>query len=241
MNLLVDMGNSRLKWATSDGLRWESGIPISNDNINNAVLIERWQALGRPAYMAIACVNTTHYNQVVSIADALWPGVCVMRAQSETSAFGVTNAYTEPHKLGVDRWLGMIASYHRFRQAVCIIGCGTAMTVDVIDRSGQHIGGLISPGLRLMRNALALGTENLGYIEEDYPVGLAKLTEAAIHSGTLMAASGLIQQVLTQIPFDVQLVLTGGDATRLVSLVEQPACLEPELVLHGLQLLLECQ
>ena len=85
------------------------------------------------------------------------------------------------------------------------------MTVDFLNQDGIHLGGLITPGLRLMRTSLAQETAELELINQDYPVRLADNTEAAIYSGTLFSIAGLIEHVMLKKP-DYQLILTGGDA-----------------------------
>ena len=90
---------------------------------------------------------------VLSVIRKLWPSAQVLLAKPEAFAYGVTNAYAQPEKLGIDRWLGMIACYNLYSSGFCLAGCGTAITVDVVDSTGQHQGGLISPGLLLMKES----------------------------------------------------------------------------------------
>jgi type III pantothenate kinase len=239
MNLLVDIGNTRLKWATANNLDLIFGKPIVNAEINRNVLIQLWQTCGIPNQLAISCVSTSQLSDlVISVVNELWPGITLVQAESEAQGFGVTNAYQQPQKLGVDRWLGMIAGYHKYQKALCVVDCGTAITVDVIDVSGRHLGGLISSGLRLMKESLAKGTESLSLSDTGYPLGLATNTDAAIYSGTLSAACGLIERVLKNQPDTTQLLLTGGDAGIIATQLTRVANIEPDLVLHGLALTL---
>ena len=239
MNLLIDMGNTRLKWAVCDNLDILPGLPITNPDITRNALLQLWQAIIPPDQLAISCVSTSHlFDLVISVANELWPEITIIRAKSEAQGFGIASAYQEPEKLGVDRWLGIIAGYNKYRKALCIVGCGTAITVDAVDASGKHLGGLISPGLRLMKEALAKGTENLSLNETAYPFGLATNTDAAIHNGTLSAACGLIELVLKGQSDTTQLLLTGGDAEAITTHISRPAIIDPDLVLRGLALTL---
>jgi type III pantothenate kinase len=239
MNLLIDMGNTRLKWAVGNGLGLSIGQAISNVEINHDALVQLWQAITAPNQIAISCVSAKQLlDLVISVANELWPEIPIIQAKSQAHGFGITNAYHEPEKLGVDRWLSMIAAFHKYRTALCIVGCGTAITVDVVDSSGKHLGGLISPGLRLMKAALAKGTENLSMGETVFPFGLATNTDAAIHNGTLSAACGLIEFALKDQPADLQLVLTGGDAEIIALHLSQARIIHPELVLNGLAITL---
>jgi type III pantothenate kinase len=240
MNLLIDMGNTRLKWATCNPLDMVIGSSIPNAEINPNALIQLWQTTPSPEHIVISCVSANRlFDLVVSAINKLWPGSAILRAKSMASALGVVNAYPEPENLGIDRWLGMVASFYRYRKAFCLVGCGTAITVDVVDDSGKHLGGLISPGLRLMKAALANNTANLGLDETIYSFGLAKNTAAAIHNGTLSAACGLIERTLINLPDNLQLILTGGDADLIAIHLAKSARIEPDLVLRGLALTLQ--
>jgi type III pantothenate kinase len=239
MNLLIDIGNTRLKWAVGSRLDIAPGQAIDNSKIDRALLAHVWQTILPPDQIAISCVSSSQLSDLVmSVANELWPGITLVQAKSEAQGFGVTNAYQQPQKLGVDRWLGMIAGYNKYQKALCIIGCGTAITVDVVDSSGRHLGGLISPGLRLMKESLAKGTENLSLSETVYPFGLATNTDAAIYNGTLLAACGLIERMLKNQPNTTQLLLTGGDTEIIAAHLSRPATIDPDLVLSGLALTL---
>ncbi|MEQ1557648.1 MAG: type III pantothenate kinase [Methyloglobulus sp.] len=237
MNLLVDMGNSRLKWGISNGLDIVQGIPIANTQINLNTLAQLWREIPSPEKIAVSCVSTgTLFDQVLLAANTLWPQISVFRAKSVASALGVTNAYQEPGKLGVDRWLCMVSAYQNFQKALCIVDCGTAITVDLVDVSGKHLGGLISPGLNLMKESLAKRTAYLKLPDATYPFGLAVKTDAAIHNGTLSAACGMIEYILKNQPDTLQLIVTGGDAQVVASHLYREAFIDPDLVLRGLAL-----
>lgn len=239
MNLLVDIGNTRLKWGvvTEDVLN--AGEPLVHQGLSRQDLRVVWQSIGTPERMAIACVSAKPLlEQVCSVAEVLWPGIEIVHAQSEAYACGVYNAYPQPEKLGVDRWLALLAVRRHYPQAVCVVDCGTAITLDMMDAMGRHQGGMICPGLSLMKNSLCRGTENLQLSEAHYPVGLADFTEAAIYSGTLSAATGLIEHVLARQPEQTQLILTGGDAELIARQLAFKAVIDTDLVLRGLAMVL---
>jgi type III pantothenate kinase len=238
MNLLIDLGNSRLKWAAStypDEII--TGHPVLNSDITPELLCKLWQDTAKPDLVAIACVsNRRLYELTVTTVDKLWPGTAVYSAKSQASAYGLTNAYSQPEKLGVDRWLSMVAAYQHHETAFCLVGCGTAITIDIVDHNGKHQGGLITPGLRLMQHALAEGTENLDLITATHPTGLAVNTDAAIYNGTLYAVCGLIERTINQQLSSMPLILTGGDAELIAQTLTKPAVIRPNLVLYGLAL-----
>ena len=242
MNLLVDMGNTRLKWAVVQDGRLIAGRALVNSQLNRHELVDIWKIQSPPKCLAIACVSANPLLELVlAVAVELWPNLEIIPVKSQAHAFGVCNAYQQPEKLGVDRWLALVAVRRHYQIPACIVDCGTAITVDLIDANGKHQGGLISPGLTLMRKSLAEGTEALQFHETDYVAGLANFTEAAIYSGTLSAAVGLIEHVLTRQPDTVQLILTGGDAGLIAQQLKGKPVIDTDLVLRGLAILMESQ
>jgi type III pantothenate kinase len=133
----------------------------------------------------------------------------------------------------------LVAVWQQYQAPACIVDCGTAITVDLLDAHGRHQGGLISPGLTLMKQSLGQGTEALPVSQASHGFGLADSTEAAIYSGTLMAAIGLVEHVLAQHPSGVRLILTGGDAELIAGQLDAAADVDPDLVLRGLLCVLE--
>jgi type III pantothenate kinase len=240
MNLLIDMGNSRLKWAFTTAGQILTGAPLANDRINRDELFRLWKGIYRPRRIAVSCVSANRLLELVqSVARELWLDIEIIRVRSQAQAFGVMNAYQQPDKLGADRWLSLVAVWQQYHSAACIVDCGTAITVDLIDADGRHQGGLISPGLMLMKKSLGQGTETLPVSEASHPLALANYTEAAIYSGTLMAAIGLIEHVLAKQPADMRLILTGGDAELIAGRLDVRPAVDPDLVLRGLLCVLE--
>jgi type III pantothenate kinase len=165
--------------------------------------------------------------------------VDIILVKPQAQAFGVVNAYQQPERLGVDRWLSLVAVWQQYQVSACIVDCGTAITVDLLDAHGRHQGGLISPGLMLMKESLGQGTAALSVSDASHVFGLADSTEAAIYSGTLMAAIGLIEHVLAKHPSGIRLILTGGDAELIAGQLDAVSTVDPDLVLRGLLCVLE--
>jgi len=240
INLLVDIGNTRLKWAILQDGGLITTSALVNQEITRQQLVETWKMPIPPERLAIACVSSTPLLELVrAVAVELWPVIEIVQVKSQTQAFGVHNAYQQPEKLGVDRWLALVAVRNHYQLPACIVDCGTAITVDLIDADGKHQGGLISPGLTLMKKSLAAGTEALQFYETNYDFGPANFTEAAIYSGTLAAAAGLIEHVLAKQPYVMPLILTGGDAELISQQLGIKPIIDTDLVLRGLAIVLE--
>jgi type III pantothenate kinase len=199
-------------------------------------LVTLWQALTPPEQLVIACVTASDtLEMVIATARVLWANINITRVNSQTQTFGITNAYAQPEKLGVDRWLALVAARHVYSLPVCIVDCGTAITVDLLDADGAHRGGFISAGLMLMKKALAGGTAALPFSETVYPLTPADFTEAAIHNGTLLAAVGLVEQVIARHD-GLSVILTGGDAEFIAPHLSVTSIVDVDLVLRGLAL-----
>lgn len=261
MSLLVDMGNTRLKWAVVENGQLLTGQALVNEQINQQLLLSVWQNLTPPQQLVIACVTAKKADlssfenlkglsidksidtleMVIAFAVSLWRDIEIVYVSSQTQTFGVINAYTPPEKLGVDRWLALIAVRHAYRLPACIVDCGTAITVDLLDTDGRHLGGFISAGLTLMKKSLAGGTNALPFSDTPYPLKAANFTEAAIYSGTLLAAVGLIEQVLSKQMNTPVVILTGGDAALIAPHLSVTPLVDADLVLRGLAIVAQSE
>lgn len=239
MNLLIDMGNTRLKWAVDKNGPLIAGQTLVNRQLDRQKLLGFWGAMTKPQAIGISCVSSGPLLALVqSVADELWPDSEIICVKPRARAFGVINAYQQAEKLGVDRWLTLVAVRQRYAGPACIVDCGTAQTVDLLDADGNHRGGFISPGLTLMKHALAQGADALPFNESHYAVAPADFTEAAIYAGTLSSAAGLIEHVLKTQAEAMQLILTGGDAGLIAQELAIPLVIDDDLVLQGLAIVL---
>jgi type III pantothenate kinase len=237
MNLLIDIGNSRLKWASEQAGQISSthALDYRQDRAYQN-LEQQWQTLPRPSKIAIACVGASQQiTALETLANRLWPAIEIIIPKS-TAAFGlVINAYPNPEKLGVDRWLALLAAHHHYQGNSCIIDCGTAITLDFIDSHGQHRGGLISPGLLLMKKSLAQNTAALDLDQQTSALALADNTRHAIDSGCLLAAIGLIETAIKRYQPVDQVIITGGDADVISQYLSMTLIVDQQLVFKGLQ------
>ncbi len=239
MNLLIDIGNSRLKWASEQAGQISSiqAVDYRQDHAYQN-LEQQWQTLPRPSKIAIACVGAAQQiTELEALVNRLWPAIEIIIPKSSVAFGSVINAYPNPEKLGVDRWLALLAAHQHYRGNTCIIDCGTAMTLDFIDSHGQHRGGLISPGLLLMKKALAQNTAALDLNQQTQALALADNTINAIDSGTLLAAIGLIETAIKRFQPVEQVIITGGDADLIKQYLTMALIVDEQLVFKGLQLI----
>ena len=242
--LLVDIGNSRIKWGIGSGGRLAAGPSFASDPGAVADAVDRlWGDLPAPASVVASNVAGPAIGErVQDWVKQRWR-LDIRFVRPEARAYGVVNGYESPAKLGADRWVALVALRKFYPLPACIADCGTAITVDVLDAGGRHLGGLIAPGLTLMRQALTQRAPGLEAANGSDQGLLARNTAAAMLSGARQAGAGLIERTLREagrlLGSDPHLVLSGGDAQTLAAELSIPYALAPELVLQGLLIIAE--
>lgn len=228
--LLIDAGNSTLKWVV--------------------VIDGQWCAQGRtdyadwPALQAELTANTecfiasvtatTHEQQLAALLETA--GISATWLTAEASFAGVTNNYLNPQQLGVDRWMGLIAARQRTHEPLLVVSAGTAMTVDALSAEGVFLGGLIIPGAALMRHSLGQGTSRVTEAMGHW-LAFPRTTADAVQSGIVATLCGAIQLQYARLAEAAGMaphcLLTGGDASMVLSHLTVPAEQVPTLVLEG--------
>ena len=243
MILLLDVGNSRVKWGTlEDGALTHRGVTAHDkDNLRSLV----GNDLGEnpaPDRIIVANVAGKKFSDAFDQStEAAW-GIKAEYVVPARSAFGVINAYHEPERLGVDRWAAMIAARHAYKGALCVVDCGTALTLDVLAANGQHLGGLIIPGLAMMQSSLLEQTTGISINMESLPGDTSAVlpadTHDAVHTGALYASIATIDRVtedmMDALGTEMTGVISGGAVPQLLPLLKKNFIHEPDLVLKGL-------
>lgn len=240
--LLIDIGNTRIKWAHLDQSRLSEMSAMAHADADAATLRTALiDNIERPARVIASNVAGPHVAELVAacIRDA-W-GLQIDFVRTEPITAGVRSGYRDPTKLGVDRWMAVVGAYATQRRAACIVSVGTAMTVDVVDRAGQHRGGLITPGPELMVAALFRNTSDIARHAqhgESAAALFADNTLGAVEQGATHALAALVDRAVegfaAQTDDTPALWLTGGAAHRIAPAVRTPHVVTPDLVLRGL-------
>ncbi|QBB69489.1 type III pantothenate kinase [Pseudolysobacter antarcticus] len=238
-NLLLDLGNTRLKWALADAAGLHAGAPLTYaEETLAAGLVRRWLDIEKPAHVWAASVAGAAREADLATAVRQRFDCATSFVRCVASACGVHNAYPIADRLGIDRFLGLIALHQTERAPVLLVSCGTALTLDLLASDGRHHGGLIAPSPALMQHALYGNTAQLKAGGDAHWVALADNTDDAVFSGTWFAAVALVERVLAQatnqLDAPVELVLSGGAANELQAALGGLGRIEPELVLRGL-------
>ena len=243
--IVLDVGNSSVKWATENNGVLEGGGRFDyRDEGFTRSASRAWEGLPAPRVLAVANVAGTGMEREISEwAERVWnTTLCYIRVSKQ--AAGVTNAYREPGALGADRWAAIVAAHHDTENPVCVIDCGTAITLDVVDATGRHLGGLIAPGLAMMRRSLVKETAAIGPLPDEADALqslLSRNTTDGVNSGVMHMAGALIDRVIGESAAgyggNLEAVITGGDAERLLPFLRYTPRHDPDLVLKGIAIL----
>lgn len=234
--LELDAGNTFIKWR----LLTEAGVSASG----------RWSTSGFTASCLSDCpvapdevwlgsVAGSEVNRALTEAVFECWGLIIRQARTQAECAGVRNSYADPSRMGVDRWLAMLAAWHQVKEACCIVDAGSAITVDLLDGEGEHLGGYILPGLRLMQTSLLGRTAEVRVEAELETAALSpgRSTEEAVLHGAHLLLLALAERVAKGVPgYEGRqpVLVTGGDAEVLMGYLEGAQhC--PDLVLEGLQ------
>lgn len=249
MILLLDIGNTRIKWAQL----MDSSLTPQQAIMHKGVAPERWskqlfRERFRPARLLVASVAGADVAAVVRNESKRAWNIVPEFTMSTGRAGGVTNAYADATTLGVDRWLAVIGGHELTGGSACVIDAGTAVTVDAVSADGLHVGGVILPGVQMMVDSLLQRTSDIAdnsrrsrakATQDPRPGNVfASNTGQAILNGALLAvaaaADRAASEAATVLKGTPRVLLTGGDAERLQRMMQSRVEIVPDLVLRGL-------
>ena len=249
MQLYVDWGNSRIKWCL---------MPAGNRNINDADLGVQTHHNTSAFNVALdaACCQYGNFDRawIGATADKHMEITACLHSQQATATLhfaqvqrtwkGLRNGYCQPHQLGIDRWLAMIAGYVEFpRKALLIVDAGSALTLDAVNAQGEHLGGYIVAGAARLAGALHDIPTLAEYAEEErfsepqkhYSHShFGQSTAECLDFGLQMMLCAFIERSLDALRTSAKVLLCGGDAPWLQAGLSIPVHHHPHLVLQGL-------
>ena len=252
--LLVDIGNSRIKWTlAADAELLAPGQALAH--ADHPALFAAWADVS-PAPSEVRCVSVASGPTLALIESWVvqhW-GLALDRVQTPSSppVAGLTLAYPQPEQLGADRWLAMRGAQNLGQLPAIIIDAGSAITIDQVDAQGQHYGGLIMAGLAAQQAGLQTITPALlpwmPDPADNLPSLLATNTADALRSGAINGTAAALDQLIARLRSDsagqeqtpdaigagCNVLITGGDAPVLAAAMQTPAQYYPDLVLAGL-------
>jgi len=243
-SLLFDVGNTRLKWGVVEGDTLIRTSDIRHTALNENGFTKLARRLPRRVSSVLASnVVGPEFATRLSRFVGIHCDQELRFARSERQAFGITNGYKRPRQLGIDRWAAMIGARAEFKTALCIVDAGSAVTIDAIDKDGQHLGGEIIPGLHLMSRSLIRETNGISKLRtstSELGSGMSLLadsTEQAVQAGAMNAICGAVERtikIMRAAKIRPRIVITGGGATPLLKQLDAKISHRPHLVLMGL-------
>jgi type III pantothenate kinase len=252
--LLIDIGNTRMKWALVEAPKNIDQIEFSSqgsfsENISSSMvelcLKNSW------AIEQIICSSVISIKQTNSIQTAIkeaYPNTIWKQINGLALIAQIGTSYLSPAQLGSDRRAMIIAAQNLFPQKnILIVSAGTATTLDIITAKAHHLGGWILPGISLMKDSLVHGTDGLAmdssFIENELPIEIGIDTQSSIYQGILASQLGAIEVAkhyaeTKNIQLDL-ILLSGGNGKQILSHqdhIEQSIKFQYEdnLVLKGL-------
>lgn len=232
--LAIDAGNTRIKWGWAEDGRWTglSWLPTAEAENLAAALADS----PLPARAVISNVAGTRVAEHIRSALARFdPETVWVRGAAEQC--GVRSGYSDPAQLGSDRWAALIGAWQLFRGPCVVVNAGTTLTADALTGDALFLGGIIVPGVELMRDALARNTAQLR-VEEGHYTYFPDRTADAIASGALNALAGAVERMLRYMvesgEADALVVLSGGAAATLAPRLNARVEVVDNLVLEGL-------
>lgn len=240
MYLLIDVGNTRIKWMMVE-TSYSDEITVQYGSVEAlAQTLKNLKAASTKVLLSavnqsnglLELLRSSGFDQVNSV-------------KSQAYQAGVLSSYEQPERMGVDRWLAMIAAYQQYvsiadNQGIIIVDAGSALTIDVLNSQGVHQGGYIVPGILMAQSALFTSAEQVKRYDEPVLAAsqygkldkLGNNTLQCVEYGVINQHVALINQVVQQYP-EYRIMITGGDGEMLASFIPT-AIVDKNLVLKGL-------
>ena len=233
-SLWLDIGNTRLKyWITENDQVLEHAAELHLQSPADLLLglIQHFRHQNLSQVGISSVLDTENNQRIQMILDIL--EIPIIFAQVHANYAGLRCGYDVPSQLGIDRWLQVLA-ISKPDQNFCVIGCGTALTIDLVEGL-QHLGGYILPNLYLQRDSLIQNTKGIKIPDSAFDnLKPGHNTVDAVHHGILLGLISTIDQIMQQSP--KHLILTGGDAEIFAKFLQHHRTLiESDLLLKGLK------
>jgi type III pantothenate kinase len=235
MYLLIDIGNTRIKWQQRD---------VKNILLKDSILVEEFMDIDFSSIKSVDKIIVSNVNHSIvldKLKEILSKFKCPIIETSTDSNEYLINDYDDSTLLGVDRWIAALGAWKLYQKRLLIINAGTAITVDLIDldknNKAHFKGGMILPGiaisLAVLNNSTNLIDTEIG--KSQYP---SLNTKDAVTTGIMMSIQGAVNLVCRKLPSSLPILLTGGDANLIYEQSEEDwksrIKLEDGLIFEGL-------
>lgn len=264
MQLLVDAGNSNLKWALvqdkSHKMHYKGLFPINtHPHQIDSQFNHHWGEL-KPNRVLVSHVGGAQFLTIFNDWVTKHWGLRAELLRVSKVQMGVCNGYKDPSTFGIDRWMALIAGHHNYQKPdtfLLVVDIGTCTTIDILDPSGTHLGGSLLPGAELMIDSVSKILKNRPRGHGNFESNLTDINtphQKALnlfnnntHDGLIQGASfaqvavveKLIRDLPAHLPGPCQILLTGSGAKAFNWPLANNVALSPHLVLEGMAVLLQ--
>jgi type III pantothenate kinase len=235
--LQLDVGNSSAKWRLlANGVVTTAGQYMAGDEVSRRLLLDCTAQVQQVLISSVAAPAAE--AELAAMLRDHW-GVEPWFARSQARTGSLINSYQDPSRMGVDRWLVMLAARKRASGRVCVVDAGSALTIDIVAASGQHEGGYIIPGPALMERALLLDTDRVRFEEDvDYDLIPGSSTAEAVRHGVALAQAGAVALAIDRCGDEpLALLFCGGGGEHLQQLLARGGTYAADLVFEGLEVM----
>jgi len=251
MKLWLDIGNTRLKWqlcqSTTASDSVDEGFIVHDSDIQNAIeklslILKQKGFLNSLQNIGLASVLNARTLALTKASIQKYMSIEAQVACVKKDFLGLHCAYEDVSRLGVDRWLALLAAFKLSSSPVCVVDCGSALTIDVANSLGEHLGGFILPGLNMSTRALLGQTDSVRFTD-DAQLGALNFgvdSASAVKNGALLQAQAAIKEAWRlcqkQSYFEnAQVFVTGGDASVVAHDLGLDCTIKNDLVIEGLR------
>ncbi|WP_159821659.1 type III pantothenate kinase [Colwellia sp. 20A7] len=237
MLVLLDIGNTRTKYCFVNQGKRSPQQAILNQSISNAFLCENFSSVLK---VVVASVSNTAATDQIN-AWCLGNNIVYQQVYSEIKKNKIVSGYEDPNQLGVDRWLALIGAARLYpNKNLLIIDAGTATTIDFLLASGQHQGGWILAGVKLLiSSVLSETTQVKANLEEKESLAFGFNTSENVHNAAWAATIGAIHLAISKIENQGlildEVIITGGNGDSLAQLITHKSTVISELVFNGIE------
>jgi len=262
-HLLIDIGNSFAKYTMYDAGKFSSVKKVTTNSLelnDNIALLLKESSVIPTGIILVSVANEKLTNNIIKSLESYFK-LSVKNIETQASAFGVTCGYRDYEQLGNDRWVVMLGAFNSVDGKaktipMMIFDCGSVITVDVVNRSGMHVGGWMMPNTQLMASALEQKSEGikLSLIKKELKAGvnnnkqkaldeIGRSTFECVELGHRLAVVGFIQQCMERakkkLGIEPSYIFTGGGANEIKEMLDIDVELRSNLIFDGLKLFIE--
>ncbi|MDR1183432.1 MAG: type III pantothenate kinase [Coriobacteriales bacterium] len=249
MLLAVDIGNTQTVLGLYEGdtflARWRVATIATGTSDELVVHIRALLALkgfkdAPITNMAIASVVPSLTEQWRLVASRL--AIDEPFVLNGSIDIGLPINYANPAEIGADRLADAVAAVALYGAPVVVVDFGTATNIEVVDKNGAFVGGVIAPGLVTSAEALFNAAARLAKTSIEVPPAvIGTTTREAVQSGLTYGeidrVDGLISRIIAELGYPVTVVATGGLSARVVGLSQTINVINDDLTLEGLRII----